>query len=288
MNDCFLNNVILKTKKELRHKGISEASLDARILVEWVTGTDASDRISRPNMRISPQQMTQLEHAIQRRIAGEPVHRIIGTREFYGISLSLSRDTLEPRPDTETLVDIVLPFLRKQVEQSKKTLLLDMGTGSGAIAIAILKQIPQSSAVAVDISEDALKTATKNAQNAKVIHRFTPLLSDWFDSVTGRFDLIISNPPYIPEKDIEKLSKEVRCYDPLRALIGGKDGLDFYRKLVHEATNYLKENGHIAVEIGHSQDKEVCNLFEGNGFQCLEVRRDLNNIPRALLFAHNR
>ncbi|GAA5106074.1 peptide chain release factor N(5)-glutamine methyltransferase [Bartonella jaculi] len=288
MNDYYsLNNIIHKTQEQLRTQGISQANLDARILVEWITGTNASDRICQPDMCLSSEQIIQLEKAVQRRIAGEPVHRIIGTREFYGISFILSEDTLEPRPDTETLVDLVLPLLTKHVENARKTTFLDMGTGSGAIAITILKQIPQSYAVAVDISEDALNTATKNAKNAGVIQRFTPLLSDWFNSVTDRFDLIISNPPYIPETDIQNLAKEVRLHDPLRALIGGKDGLDFYRKLAHEAKNYLKAKGSIAVEIGYSQEKEVRNLFEKNGFQCLEMRRDLNGIPRALLFACN-
>ncbi|WP_455475811.1 peptide chain release factor N(5)-glutamine methyltransferase [Bartonella sp. B17] len=287
MNDYSLNNVIRKTQEKLRDHAIPEANLDAKILVEWITGTNTSDRICKPNIRLSFEQILKLEHVIQRRIACEPVYRIIGTREFYGIPFALSQDTLEPRPDTETLVDLVLPLLKKQVKKSKKTVLLDMGTGSGAIAIAILKQIPQSYAVAVDISEDALKTATKNAKNAEVIRRFTPLLSDWFNFVTGQFDLIISNPPYIPEKDITKLAKEVRLHDPLRALIGGKDGLDFYRKLAHKAANYLKAKGYIAIEIGYSQEKEICNLFETNGFQCLEMRKDLNNIPRALLFSRN-
>ncbi|EJF81349.1 Release factor glutamine methyltransferase [Candidatus Bartonella washoeensis] len=287
MNDYSLNNIIRKTQEKLRTQGISEANLDAKILVEWITDTNPSDRICQPDMRLSSEQIMQLEKAVQRRISGEPVYRIIGTREFYGISFTLSEDTLEPRPDTETLVDLVLPLLTKHVENSRKTTLLDMGTGSGAIAISILKHIPQSYAVAVDISEDALKTATKNAQNAKVVHRFTPLLSDWFHSVTGRFDLIISNPPYIPETDIKKLAKEVRLHDPLRALNGGKDGLDFYRKLAHEAKNYLKTKGSVAVEIGFFQEKEVCNLFEKNGFQCLEMRRDLSGIPRALLFTYN-
>ncbi|MDD9329658.1 MAG: peptide chain release factor N(5)-glutamine methyltransferase, partial [Bartonella sp.] len=115
------------------------------------------------------------------------------------------------------------------LEKSEQATLLDMGTGSGAIAIAILKQIPQTYAVAVDISEDALKTATKNAQRANVAHRFTPLLSNWFDSIKGQFDLIISNPPYIPEKEIKNLAKEVCQHDPWRALNGGEDGLYFYR-----------------------------------------------------------
>ncbi|WP_208437788.1 peptide chain release factor N(5)-glutamine methyltransferase [Bartonella taylorii] len=287
MTKHSLNNIIRQTQEELRIQGVSEANLDARILVEWITGTNTSDRILQPDLCLSFEQRIHLENAIKRRIAGEPVYRIIGKREFYGISFTLSQDTLEPRPDTETLVDLVLPLLKKQCEKSGKTTLLDMGTGSGVIAIAILKQIPQSYAVAVDISEDALKTATKNAKNADVMHRFTPLLSDWFHSVTGQFDLIISNPPYIPETDIKNLAKEVRLYDPLGALIGGKDGLDFYRKLALEAEKYLKDNGYIAVEIGRSQEKEVCDLFEKNGFQCLEMRKDLSGIPRALLFVCN-
>ncbi|EJF75462.1 peptide chain release factor N(5)-glutamine methyltransferase [Bartonella alsatica] len=287
MSTHTLNYTIRKTQEKLRTQGISEANLEAKILVEWITNTNASDRIFQPDMCLSFEQIVQLEHAIQRRIAGEPVYRIIGAREFYGISLALSPDTLEPRPDTEILIDLVLPLLKKHVKELGKITLLDMGTGSGAIAIAILKQIPQSYTVAVDISEDALKTATKNAKNAEVIDRFIPLFSDWFDSVTGRFDLIISNPPYIPATDIQNLAKEVQLYDPLRALIGGKDGLDFYRKLSDKASNYLKEKGHIAVEIGYSQEKEVCDLFEKNGFKCLEMRKDLSGIPRALLFACN-
>ncbi|WP_375671257.1 peptide chain release factor N(5)-glutamine methyltransferase [Bartonella sp. CL434QHHD] len=285
MSKYSFKNVIQQMQEKLRTKGIAEADLDAKILVEWITGINAAERISKPDMHLSSEHIIQIEQALQRRIAGEPVYRIIGAREFYGISFTLSQETLEPRPDTETLIDLVLPFLQKQVENSRKTTFLDMGTGSGAIAIALLKQIPQSYAVAVDISEDALRTAKKNAKNAEVAHRFTPLLSDWFDSVADRFDFIVSNPPYIPAKDIKKLAKEVRLHDPLRALIGGEDGLNFYRKLAHEAANYLKENGYIAVEIGFSQENEVCNLFEKNGFQCLEVRKDLSGIPRALLFA---
>ncbi|WP_175868489.1 peptide chain release factor N(5)-glutamine methyltransferase [Bartonella gabonensis] len=285
MNKYSLNSVIQQTQEKLRIKGISEAKLEAKILVEWVTGTNSSDRILRPDICLSFEQIEQLEQLIQRRVAGEPVYRIIGMREFYGISFALSQETLEPRPDTETLIELVLPFLKKQVENSEKITLLDMGTGSGALAIALLKQIPISHAVAVDISEDALKTATKNAETGGVINRFTPLLSDWFNSVTGYFDFIVSNPPYIPAKDIKKLAKEVRLYDPLRALIGGEDGLDFYRKLAHEAADYLKENSYVAVEIGYSQEKKVCDLFEKNGFQCLKMRKDLSGIPRALLFA---
>ncbi|MCZ2328429.1 peptide chain release factor N(5)-glutamine methyltransferase [Bartonella sp. F02] len=286
MSDHFLEKTIRKTQKRLQHQGIAESHLCAKLLIEWITGTNATDRIRTPNMCLSSEQIIKLEEAIKRRIAGEPVHRIIGIREFYGIPFFLSRDTLEPRPDTETLIDLVLPILKKHVEKSEKATFLDMGTGSGAIAIAILKQIPKTYATAIDISEDALNTATRNAEYANVADRFTPFLSDWFNSVTDKFDLIISNPPYIPEKDIKNLAKEVRLYDPLRALIGGKDGLDFYRKLAHQSANYLQEKGYLAIEIGYSQKEEVCNLFEKNGFNCLKIREDLNGIPRALLFAY--
>lgn len=287
MSDYSLNNMFRQTRDMLCSQGVSEANLDAKRLIEWITGTNSIDRILRPDLHLSAEQIIQLEKAVKRRTSGEPVHRIIGTREFYGISFALSKDTLEPRPDTETLVDLVLPILKKQVEQAERATFLDMGTGSGAIAIAILKQIPQTHAVAIDISEDALNTATKNAIHADVAQRFIPLYSDWFTSVTGQFDLIISNPPYIPEKNIKSLAKEVRLHDPLRALVGGKDGLDFYRKLACESANYLKEKGTIAVEIGHSQKDEVCDLFENTGFKCLKMREDLSGIPRALLFTSN-
>lgn len=161
MSQYSFKNVIQQTQEKLRTKGILEAALDAKILVEWITGINAAKRISKPDMHLSSEHIIQIEQAVRRRIAGEPIYRIIGTREFYGIPFTLSQETLEPRPDTETLIDLVLPFLQKQVENSRRTIFLDMGTGSGAIAIALLKQIPQSYAVAVDISEDALKTAKK-------------------------------------------------------------------------------------------------------------------------------
>ncbi|ALE04107.1 peptide chain release factor N(5)-glutamine methyltransferase [Bartonella ancashensis] len=282
-----LSEAIQTTKETLSYNGIPEASLEAKLLVNWITKTNPTDIVIRPNIRLSPQQTAQLKKAIKQRIAGKPLYRIIGTREFYGIPFTLSRDTLEPRSDTETLVDLVLPILQQHAKRLENIIFLDMGTGSGAIAVALLKNVDKTHAVAVDISENALKTAVKNATNAKIAHRFTPLLSNWFNAVSGQFDLIISNPPYIPQKDIKNLAKEVRDHDPLRALIGGKDGLYFYKKLARESINHLKEGGHIAVEVGYSQNEIVCDIFEQNGFKCLETRKDLNNIPRALLFSFN-
>jgi len=266
--------------RTLQQANISTAGLDAHLLVEWATGTTRLDALSRPDLALAPEQSAKLEAALQRRIKNEPVHRIIGMRSFYGLDFALSTDTLEPRPDTETLIDLVLPFLQEQTHPTA----LDMGTGSGAIAVTLLHMVPQLQMTAVDISVDALATARKNAVQARVETRFTPLTSDWFAKVSGRFDLIISNPPYIPHGDISALDKSVRDFDPLRALDGGADGLDFYRLLATQSRQFLNPKGKVAVEIGIGQKEDVITLFTTADFILDTVKTDLGGIERALLF----
>ncbi|AQS41002.1 MAG: Release factor glutamine methyltransferase [Candidatus Tokpelaia hoelldobleri] len=265
----------------LQQAGIEQARLDARLLVEWATATTRLDALARPELALTPEQGAKLDAALQRRVTGEPTHRIIGTRGFYGLDFTLSTDTLEPRPDTETLIDLVLPFLQTQANPTA----LDMGTGSGAIAIALLHTVPQLRVTAVDISAGALATARQNAASAGVEARFTTCESDWFASVTGRFDLIISNPPYIPHGDIAALDKSVRDFDPLRALDGGADGLDFYRLLAAQGRRFLNPQGKIAVEIGFRQKEDVTALFTTAGFTRAAARADLGGIEPALLFS---
>ncbi|KAA6205519.1 MAG: HemK family protein methyltransferase [Candidatus Tokpelaia sp.] len=163
--------------------------------------------------------------------------------------------------------------------------LLDMGTGSGALALALLHEIPQLQAVGVDIAAEALETAQKNAEAAGLAGRFTALKSDWFSAVAGRFDFIVSNPPYIPRADIEHLADEVRFYEPRRALDGGVDGLDFYRALAAGAAAHLAPGGRLAVEAGFGQAADIIAVFQAAGFQHLATKRDLAGIDRALLFA---
>ena len=279
-----LSDVLKKTRKLFRDRKLDNADLDARLLVEFFTSTTRKDEILNPDFQVGNDALQRLDKAIVERLNGKPVYRIIGKREFYGIEFHLSADTLEPRDDTEALVDLVLPEIRSIADRYGEAKIVDMGTGTGAIAIALLANVDGLKATAVDISDDALKTASLNAENARVADRFSSLKSDWFSGFSGKFDMIISNPPYIPESEISTLATEVKKYDPLRALSGGKDGLQFYRKLAEECRPFLKPHGMIAVEIGKSQEKDVIALFSENGFELKKTRKDLNGILRALLF----
>lgn len=280
-----LSEIYRKTRQIFRDHNIENADLDARLLVEFFTKTTCTDEILNPARPVSANELKHIEKAVQKRLGHVPVYRIIGKREFFGIEFSLSEDTLEPRDDTGTLVDMVLPVINLVVHQKKTAKILDMGTGTGAVAVALLANTENTEATAVDISEDALATATTNAQNAEVGARFTPCLSNWFDMVYGQFDVIISNPPYIPHADISSLAREVREHDPLRALDGGEDGLDFYRKLASQSAKFLKTDGIVAVEIGQGQEDDVSTLFRQNGFHRIEARKDLSGIMRALMFS---
>lgn len=279
-----LYNVLKKTRKLFRDRKLDNADLDARLLVEFFTSTTRKDEILNPDFQVGNDALQRLDKAIVERLNGKPVYRIIGKREFYGLEFHLSADTLEPRDDTEALVDLVLPEIRSIADRYGEAKIVDMGTGTGAIAIALLANVDGLKATAVDISDDALKTASLNAENARVADRFNSLKSDWFSGFSGKFDMIISNPPYIPESEISTLATEVKKYDPLRALSGGKDGLQFYRKLAEECRLFLKPHGMIAVEIGKDQEKDVIALFSENGFELKKTRKDLNGILRALLF----
>ena len=279
-----LSDVLKKTRKLFRDRKLDNADLDARLLVEFFTSTTRKDEILNPDFQVGNDALQRLDKAIVERLNGKPVYRIIGKREFYGIEFHLSADTLEPRDDTEALVDLVLPEIRSIADRYEEAEIVDMGTGTGAIAIALLANVDGLKATAVDISDDALKTASLNAESARVADRFSSLKSDWFSGLSGEFDMIISNPPYIPESEISILATEVKKYDPLRALSGGKDGLQFYRKLAEESRPFLKPHGMIAVEIGKGQEKDVIALFSENGFELKKTRKDLNGILRALLF----
>jgi len=254
------------------------------MLVEHFTGTNRTDAVSNPETPVSAQAEEAISAAIARRISGEPVHRILGFREFYGLRLFLSPETLEPRPDTETLVDAVLPFLRQRAAREGACRILDLGTGTGAIALALLSEVPETAAVGVDISADALATAARNALENGLSGRFEPVRSDWFEKISGRFHVIVANPPYISTEELGTLQGEVRNYDPARALDGGADGLDAYRTIAAQANAYLEPAGRVAVEIGHTQNEAVSRLFELAGFRILEARKDLAGHDRVLVF----
>jgi len=286
--DTTLTGTISSAIQRLRQAGMKDPRNDVHLLIQWTTGMSWLDTLMQPERLITTEEYHQFDNALRRRMLGEPVYRIIGERDFYGLHFILSPDTFEPRPDTETVVDLVLPFLQEQAAFKKIITCLDMGTGSGIIAIALLINVPTLYATGVDIAQDALRTAYSNAKRAGVESRFTLCKSDWFQSVIGQFDLIISNPPYIPHADIADLDISVRGFDPLYALDGGEDGLDFYRALASNAKKHLHPfSGKIAVEIGIGQRKNVAAIFARHGYLFQEKKNDLAGIERALIFTQN-
>lgn len=279
-----LASLLRRVRAQLAQAGLDSPHLDARLIVEHFTRTSRSDAILRPEQSIADEAVTQIDAAIARRITGEPVHRILGFREFYGLKLKLSVETLEPRPDTEILVDTMLPFIRERVAQAGACSILDLGTGTGAIALALLSQAPGTKAVGVDISQDALATAAANAADLGLAERFSTVKSSWFEKIPGRFDVIVSNPPYIRSDVIPGLGVEVRNHDPIAALDGGRDGLAAYRLIAAGAASHLVTDGQIGVEIGYDQRDSVRMVFEAKGFELVTARQDFAGNDRVLLF----
>jgi release factor glutamine methyltransferase len=275
--------LLAEARASLAASGIDDPNLDARLIVEHFSATTQVDAIGRPDIPVA-EAVDSIRLAIARRAAGEPVHRILGFREFYGLRLNLSSETLEPRPDTETLVDAVLPHLRQLAATAGACRILDLGTGTGAIALALLAEVPAATAVGADISADALATANRNAKENGLSGRFQTVQSDWFEKISGSFHVIVANPPYIPSEELKTLQDEVRNFDPARALDGGADGLDAYRMIAAQAKVYLKAAGRLAVEIGHTQREAVRRLFEAAGFRIVEARKDLAGRDRVLVF----
>jgi release factor glutamine methyltransferase len=219
---------------------------------------------------------------VERRTRGEPPYRILGRRSFYGLEFKLSQATLEPRPDTEILVEAVLEEL--QGRENEPFAILDLGTGTGAICQALLSQLPNARGVGADLSPDALATAQENATLNGLSTRFEVRQSDWFEKMSGTYDVIVSNPPYIAGKVIPLLEREVRDFDPHLALDGGDDGLDAYREIAAKARPFLKEGGLIAVETGFDQRRSVEEIFRKHGFRLIKARKDYGGNDRVQIF----
>ena len=268
----------------LAASGNSEAGLDARLIVEHATGAARLDFITRPELAVSTGEAASAMAMLGRRVAGEPVHRILGHREFHGLHLTLSRETLEPRPDTEALVELALPFVRDAAERHGECRILDLGTGTGAVALALLAGEKRARSVGAEISADALATAIRNADINGLSDRFDALASDWYSAVEGWFHIIVSNPPYIRSRDIDTLSPEVRLHDPRAALDGGDDGLDAYRVIAAGAAQHLGGGGIVAVEMGHDQERDVKAIFAGQNMAAAGSAADLGGHVRALAF----
>ncbi|MDL2409546.1 peptide chain release factor N(5)-glutamine methyltransferase [Rhizobium calliandrae] len=266
---------------------LDDPAAEARILVGGLLNLSSTELVTRGSEMVALDRVEAARAAVVRRLNHEPVHRILGEREFYGLPLKLSPATLEPRPDTEILVDTVLPHARRLALEFGNIHILDIGTGTGAICLALLHQCPQATGIGSDISSEALETARANAARNGLAARFDTVQGSWFEAIHERFHVIVSNPPYIESNVISTLAPEVKNFDPPAALDGGLDGLDAYRAIAKDAARFLHRDGILGVEIGYNQRKTVTSVFEGAGFFLIEAIRDYGHNDRALVFKHH-
>lgn len=288
MTDAItLRAAVLAARQRFATAHLEDAAGDARVLIAGLLHLSMTDMLIQDNRMLSTDEIALIDAAVERRVNREPVHRILGHRAFYGLDLALSSATLEPRPDTEILVERLLPHLQAIVAAKGQARFLDMGTGTGAIALALLQECAGTTALATDISTQALTTASENAVRHGLQERFQTLCSDWYSAVSGRFDMIVSNPPYISSQVIEELSPEVRLFDPMAALDGGADGLDAYRAIAAGAKGHLQPGGMVGLEIGYDQNETVTDLFIAHGFTLVDASRDHGGQDRTLIFRLN-
>lgn len=268
--------------------GFDTAALDAKLLIGHGLDLTPLDLATREHEPVDTAGAERVAALLQRRMTGESVARILGEREFYGLAFTLNTATLEPRPDTELLVGLAFQALPPGGH------LLDLGTGTGCIPIALLANRPDATAVAIDLSAEALVAAAHNAERHGVSGRLALRQGNWFEALLtspkGRgdekFDLITSNPPYIASAVIPTLAAEVRHFDPALALDGGPDGLAPYRIIASEAAWWLKSGGRLMVEIGYDQGQVVANLFQAAGFSSVTIHRDLGGLDRVVSGHH--
>jgi len=267
----------------LKTAATESAELDARILTGHALGLDLTGLISAAQRQLTPDESARLGEFARRRLAGEPVARILGEKEFWGLPLQLSSATLVPRPDTETVVELALELVRAGGNLDRALRIADLGTGSGAILLALLSELPAAQGFGTDISQAALQTAGANAARAGLSDRATFIACDYANELTGPFDLIVSNPPYIRTADIDGLAVDVRKYDPPAALDGGADGLDAYRALIPQAARLLAPGGVLVVEAGKGQSGPIQALMTNAGLMPVTApKADLAGIPRAV------
>lgn len=262
--------------------GIESAEADARLLIAHALDVERAAVMTHGERLLSDQEMAAIDALAVRRLRREPVARIVGAREFWSLSLTLTPDVLVPRPDTETVVEAALDTISREATQLESLRLLDIGTGSGALLLALLSELPNATGTGTDISAAALDVARANAMRHALETRCSFVACNIAAGVQGRFDLIVSNPPYVARADLPTLDAEVRNYDPALALDGGEDGLDFYRAIAVDVRRLLADGGRLIVELGAGQEPAVRSIFTDAGLAPDAAYKDLAGIPRAL------
>lgn len=272
---------IIKTGEDVLAKaGISEARRDASTIVGLAIGRDRSFIYSHREYEPTPEETARIEQFLQRRAKREPLQYIRGTQEFYGLEFEVTPDVLIPRPETEMIVERAIEILKGTNDPR----FLDLGTGSGCIPISILEGVPDASGVAVDISPEALAVAARNAERNGVSGRVELIESDLFENVPRRkFDLIVSNPPYVPGKDLAHLQPEVRDHEPHVALTDGRDGVSIIERIINDSGHFLIPGGVLMIEMGFGQSEKVLEFASGGEWRSVKVEADLQGIPRLLV-----
>ena len=266
----------------LKEKKIPSFILDSEILLSKTLNKTREDILINLDQKINTKNILVYKEFLQRRSNNEPIAYILGEKEFWSKKFNVNKDTLIPRPETELLVDKILKIYWK-----KKISILDIGTGTGCIIISLLSSLKNSNGIGVDISKNAILTAKKNALKHKLTKRVKFLNKSFNNIFSKKFDLIVSNPPYIVSKDIKNLSDDIKRYEPRIALDGGNDGLDLIKKVIYKSKHILKKNGMLAIEIGKGQIKKVSKILINNNFRIKHVIKDYKNNVRCVIANYN-
>jgi release factor glutamine methyltransferase len=274
-----IQSMLTDVRNAFRAAGLDTPELDARLLVEAAMGMTQTDLLTKADQEITRAQETALEAMTLRRLQREPVSRILGTRAFWKADFKISPATLDPRADSETLIEAVL----NNVDKKSPLTILDMGTGTGCLLLSLLQELPQATGTGIDISAEAIKTAQQNAEALDLVSRSKFMTINWREMTTTPFDIVISNPPYIALPEIAGLAPEVREYDPITALSGGADGLDCYRDIALLLPRLLKPEGMVFLEIGAMQAAAVKGIIGKTGLTVLQILTDLAGHDRCLV-----
>ena len=276
----ILSEIKKKLSKNFLISGIETAELDARLILKEILSFDDKELIINENYHIPKGFIKEIFAIEKRRLKGEPISKIFKKRDFYKSTFIISNDVLDPRPETELIVEIANNFIKKNEVKN----ILDLGTGSGCILLSVLKENKMINGLGIDLSKEAINIAQKNSKKLQLDKQSNFLISNWMEAINFKYDIVVSNPPYIASKEIEKLSKEVKNFDPFLSLDGGDDGLNCYRVIVEDLKRVINKNAIIIIEIGYNQSNSVEEIFKNNDFKLLKKYNDINGLDRVLTF----
>ena len=281
--DITIAEALAEAVDRMFEAGVASSHLDARLLMSHVLEVSREYLTLNSEAYLSEMEWDSFDELVERRVNREPMSHILGTREFWSLNFTVTPETLDPRPDSETVIESVLAYVPRK---DARLMIADFGTGTGCLLLSLLSEYGQSHGLGVDFSEAALKVAERNAQSLGLSTRTHFHHTSWGEGVIGRYDVIVSNPPYIPDADIETLEPEVAEYEPKLALSGGIDGLDAYRELLPHMKRLLAPQGVAVLECGIGQAGSIKKLAEACGLQTLEIVQDLGGVDRCLVLSH--